>query len=385
VTLGGRDIYLGHYNTAASRREYNRLIAEWTVHHGTLPNKQSSDLTISELLASFLRYAKAYHSGAELENFAYAMRPLKALYGPTRVADFGPLALKTVRQKMIEADLARKTINGRVNRIRHIVKWGVENELVPPSVLHGLQAVAGLRFGRTEAREAEPVKPVPDAFVEAVLPYVSPQVAAMIELQRITGMRSGEVTIIRGADINMTGRVWVYTVPTHKTAWRGHERKVYFGPKAQQILKPFLKADLEAYLFSPADSLLRIYGARHAARRTPLSYGNRPGTNRKKSPKKRAGPVYDTHSYRRAVTYGIMAANKARLAAAMEAGIEADKVAFVPHWHPHQLRHNAATNLRREHGIEVARIILGHRSPAITEVYAEVDHTRAIDVMARIG
>jgi len=313
------------------------------------------------------------------------MRPLKALYGPTRVADFGPLALKTVRQKMIEADLARKTINGRVNRIRHIVKWGVENELVPPSVLHGLQAVAGLRFGRTEAREAEPVKPVPDAFVEAVLPYVSPQVAAMIELQRITGMRSGEVTIIRGADINMTGRVWVYTVPTHKTAWRGHERKVYFGPKAQQILKPFLKADLEAYLFSPADSLLRIYGARHAARRTPLSYGNRPGTNRKKSPKKRAGPVYDTHSYRRAVTYGIMAANKARLAAAMEAGIEADKVAFVPHWHPHQLRHNAATNLRREHGIEVARIILGHRSPAITEVYAEVDHTRAIDVMARIG
>ncbi len=366
-------------------KQYNRLIAEWTAHHGTLPNKQASDFTVSELLAAFVRYAKTYHSQAELQNFAHAVRPLKALYGPTQVVDFGPIALKTVRQKMIEADLARKTINGRVNRIRHIVKWGVENELVPPSVLHGLQAVAGLRCGRTTARESEPVQPVPDEFVDAVLPHVSPTVAAMIELQRITGMRSGELTIMRGVDINMAGEVWVYTVPTHKTAWRGQERKVYLGPRTQKIIRPFLKTNLAAYLFSPADSLLQIFEARHKARKTPLSYGNRPGTNRKKSPKKQAGTVYNTHSYRRAVTYGIQAANKARLAEAAAEGIDPDEVLLIPHWHPHQLRHNAGTNLRREHGIEVARIILGHRSAAITETYAEIDHARAIEVMAKIG
>ncbi len=66
-------------------------------------------------------------------------------------------------------------------------------------------------------------------------------------------------------------------------------------------------------------------------------------------------------------------------------GVDADQVELIPHWHPHQLRHNAATALRREHGIETARIILGHRSPAITEVYAEVDHARAISVMAEVG
>ena len=54
-------------------------------------------------------------------------------------------------------------------------------------------------------------------------------------------------------------------------------------------------------------------------------------------------------------------------------------------WHPHQLRHNAATMLRKEFGLEVARIILGHRSPAITEAYAEMDHQKAIEVIARIG
>ncbi len=40
----------------------------------------------------------------------------------------------------------------------------------------------------------------------------------------------------------------------------------------------------------------------------------------------------------------------------------------IPPWHPHQPRHNAATELRKEFGIEAARIILGHHSPAITEV-----------------
>ena len=62
---------------------------------------------------------------------------------------------------------------------------------------------------------------MPDEFVDAVLSYVAPQVAAMIELQRVTGMRCGEVTIMRGADINTAGKVWVFTPETHKTAWNG--------------------------------------------------------------------------------------------------------------------------------------------------------------------
>jgi integrase len=54
-------------------------------------------------------------------------------------------------------------------------------------------------------------------------------------------------------------------------------------------------------------------------------------------------------------------------------------------WHPHQLRHSAGTHLRREFGIEVARIILGHRSISMTELYAEIDDTKAKQVMRKIG
>jgi integrase len=397
VSLAGRDVYLGKYNTAASRAEYNRVIGEWTASGGTLPAQQASDLTIAELAAAFMRHAVRYYRGpdgkqtTEVANFKPAIRRLRELYGRTRAADFGPLALKAVRQRMIDDGLARCTINKATNRIRRIFKWGTENQLVQPSVLHGLQAVAGLRYGRSDAKETAPVRPVPDAFVDAVLPHVSRQVTAMIELQRISGMRSGEVTAMRACDIDTRGKVWVYSPGEHKTAWHGHERNIYLGPKAQAVIKPFLKTDTQAYLFSPADAEAdrngRLFGIISPDRKTKVYPCELRSRQRRREARKGRNlrDRYCTDTYLRAVTYGIEAANKARLADAKAKGIDADKVDLVPHWHPHQLRHNAATALRREHGIEVARIILGHRSAAITEVYAEVDHARAIDVMAKIG
>jgi integrase len=59
--------------------------------------------------------------------------------------------------------------------------------------------------------------------------------------------------------------------------------------------------------------------------------------------------------------------------------------AGVPRWHPNQLRHNAATHLRKIHGVEVARIILGHANLLTTQVYAEADLKEALKVMREIG
>ena len=51
----------------------------------------------------------------------------------------------------------------------------------------------GYRAGRTDAREAGPVRPVPDDLLEAVRPPVLPHVRAMVDLQLLTAMRPGEV------------------------------------------------------------------------------------------------------------------------------------------------------------------------------------------------
>ncbi len=39
----------------------------------------------------------------------------------------------------------------------------------------------------------------------------------------------------------------------------------------------------------------------------------------------------------------------------------------------------------KEFGLETARIILGHRSAAITEVYAELDQQKAMEAIVRVG
>lgn len=59
--------------------------------------------------------------------------------------------------------------------------------------------------------------------------------------------------------------------------------------------------------------------------------------------------------------------------------------AEVPEWGPNRLRHNAATHLREQFGIEAARVVLGHASAAMTEVYAEIDRSKAADIMAQVG
>jgi integrase len=54
-------------------------------------------------------------------------------------------------------------------------------------------------------------------------------------------------------------------------------------------------------------------------------------------------------------------------------------------WHPNQLRHAKATELRRELGLDTARAVLGHRSPRITETYAEIDLSKAAAAMEKLG
>jgi hypothetical protein len=41
--------------------------------------------------------------------------------------------------------------------------------------------------------------------------------------------------------------------------------------------------------------------------------------------------------------------------------------------------------LKREAGLDVARAVLGHRSPVLTEHYATLDTVKAVEVMAKLG
>ena len=113
-------------------------MAEWIAAGKQLPAEPSA-ITVKELLARFWTYAEQYYRtltdgrNKELEQFTLALRPLKELYGETPAVEFGPRSLKAVRQKMIEKGWCRPYVNKQVNRIRHVFKWAVSDELIPGS------------------------------------------------------------------------------------------------------------------------------------------------------------------------------------------------------------------------------------------------------------
>lgn len=382
VTLNGKDHYLGPHNSKTSIAEYDRLIAEWLAAGRRLPQDDPEQpFTVTELLAAYLEhcerhYVKNGEPTSELSCIKIALGPVRKLYGRTQARDFGPLALKACRQTMIEAGWARKSINTHVGRIRRMFKWGAENELVPGQIWTDLQSVQGLQKGRSEAVETAPVKPVPVPFVRAVESHVSRQVWAMIRLQELTGMRPGEVVILRTCDLDTRGKVWIYVPESHKTEHHGRGREIYLGPKAQEVLRPFLRTDLAAYLFSPAAALRERAAELRANRKTPVQPSQQ--NRRARKPKKQPGERYSTESYHRAVAAGIRKANAARREADPEA-------AEVPHWHPNQLRHNAGTAARKEGGLELSQLVLGHSKADVTQVYAERDRERAIAFMVQHG
>jgi integrase len=277
-----------------------------------------------------------------------------------------------------DQDWSRRYINAQVNRLRRMFKWGVGRELVKETIWSALRAVEPLTEGKTKARETDPITIVDDIYVEAVLPFLNRHVRAMVLLQSATGMRPGEVCIMRWIDIDTSNPLlWEYRPLHHKNTHRGQDRVVYLNTEAQAIIEPFRRPDIAGYIFSPAVAEEERRAAKTAARKTPLSSGNRPGTNRARKPRKAPGECYDTDSYRRAVTKACERADRWGKGGWI---INSDE-RLIPHWHPHQIRHNTATRLRAEHGLEAAQVILGHKTLTATQIYAEKNVAKAKKIM----
>jgi integrase len=411
-----KDYLLGRHGSKESKAEYARLLAEFQAGHGTLAGPLG-DLTINELLVPYLRHCDEYYRAADgtptgqAASVRFALRALMSMYGHTPACDFGPLALKAVRAAMVEARNSRRTVNLRVGLIRQFFKWCVAEELIPSSVYEALRAVPGLQPGRSPAPDRMPVKPADIELVEGALPFMPPPVAALVRLQLLTGARGGELLNLRAADIDRSAPVWVYRPAQHKNAWRTRPREIFFGPKAQEVLRPWFEAYPKGPLFSPAASEAARNAVRSNGRKTPFwaSHLRHDAARRAKRRRRRLMDRYTSSSYRQAIeracdrAFPLPAHLQPRQIELPEGGVRREtedewreqmgskgldevRAWRKQHtWTPHRLRHTAGTTIRKEYGIEMARIILGHSTAFTTEVYAEADRDEARAVMGKIG
>jgi integrase len=214
----------------------------------------------------------------------------------------------------------------------------------------------------------------------------------MVQFQRLTGCRPKEACIIRPCDIDQTEDVWTYRPESHKTEHHGKDRLIGIGPQAQEILIRYLARDNKMYCFRPCDSVEKQRAAARAARKTPISCGNVRGSTRKSKPKRSAGEKYTKDSYRQAIHRACDKAFPHPELSSMKATELSDQQKEELNqwqkdhrWSPNRMRHTAATEIRSEFGLEAAQIVLGHATADVTQIYAERDQAKGLEVARKIG
>ena len=272
------------------------------------------------------------------------------------------------------AGLARKTINARIDRIRRVWKWAAAEGLVPTSIYVELQTLDALRKNRTEAREAPRVMPVAEYRGRATLPHMPRPVAAMAELQLLTGCRVGEVLTMTASEIDRSVDPWESRPGSHKNDDRddGRERVVHLRPRAQAVLSPFLDRAPDADLFDSRDVL--------ADRRRSL---------------RRVAPRYDRRTYGRAIDRAcdrafphpvvslIKRSRTNKLTAEQARDLKAWREANL--WSPLKLGHAAATRFRKSFGLEASQALVGHARADVAQACAERLDDLARDIARTTG
>ncbi len=377
VRIDGKRYTLGKWNTPEASEQYRRILAKLE-SSSLCAVKEPTAPTVAELVAEFFNarrdyYVKGGKQTGQLARFKTAVAFPLELYSTLPASEFGAAKLAICRDAMVRSGrFSRTYVNSLVNCVRTIFRFAVERELVSPTVLTSLQALTPLMRGRCQARETTPVAPVDQDVVDATLPFLSSVVADMVRVERLTGMRPGEICAMRAGDLQYVHSdnqrtMLIYTLRTDKNDWRrkvGDNRRVVIGPKAAAILASYMLAregDADAYIFQPAEAVAEQSAIRRMNRKTPLT------------PSQRARRA--TREYKECYTVSGYARAIAR--AAQHAGVQ--------RWSPNQLRHLCATQIRARYGIEAAQTVLGHAKADTTQIYAERDFRKAFEIASQEG
>ena len=315
---------------------------------------------VSELAADYLKYVTPRLDNSHILHFRYTIGYLIGTYGDIFVNEFSPKKLKTVRSRMVETGrLCRKTVNDYTRRIVQMFSWGCEEEYVDPTVVGALREVKSLRKGEPGTFDNPPRREVSDDVVQRTLPFMSPTVAAMVQIQRMTGMRPSELCTMTVEDIDKTREIglWHYVPKSQKTEQYIGQEPIPLGKPEQELLAPYLEGKKpEAAVFSPRTAMAEWHAERQKNRKTKVSptQQERKQQRAKQPADRQPGEFYNRNSYRTAVANAIRKGNKTL-----------PKDQKIPKWSPYQLRHAQATALEKEEGLDVAQY---HERCTVTHV-----------------
>ena len=333
VTLSGQVFYLGEFGSPEAATKYAELLARWEAG-GRKPLRAVATVaqlgTFAELVKDRLQFLDQRGKYRMTDGRVTSARLRLGRMLGYAVEAIGDVQLRRLRpttiRQMVDAFVARKTlgretINKALGRIRDMLEWATQNERIERNVMRDLQdALRPIKRDDLPHRDRKVDKFVPTLKqVSAVAAAAGGIVGRMIEVQFSAGMRPTEMLEMRWCDLDRTGETkWIYKVRSE------HSKTAHLGKDLPYEVQSHLLADLV-----PAGPAARVFAD---------------------------GPR-DRSSYAAALA-----------AACRRAG--------VPRIVPHALRHAAATETARRHGVAAAAALLNHSSVAVTARYV---HAQAAD------
>ncbi|MBX2850190.1 MAG: tyrosine-type recombinase/integrase [Phycisphaeraceae bacterium] len=384
VTGRRQVVYLGEHGTAASHAEHARVVEAWKEHGRVVDARPSGGAktpatqvgqTVGRVMIVYWRSVQKRYCikdgdkkiPSNASKIKQALKRCRRYAGTVPANEFGADDLEVVRNGMVAEGLNREYINDLITKIQRAFMWASQKRMVPASTWHDLALLDRLQYGEQGVKEPGEAEAVPWGHVDAVLPHLTPQVAAIADLMRHTGMGPGEAVQMTLAMIDTTKTTSWYFPEHHKTKHKGKARRIPLGPHARGIVRQFMVGRaIDRPLFSPGEADKWVRDKHEAERKTPKNQGNTRGSNVKDQPGLKPGEQYQVASVTRAIK-------------------RACKLAGVPEWTAKQCRNAAAKVLLEEFGPEHVVLALGHSGYALVERYAGRDYAKAEAAIEKIG
>lgn len=299
-------------------------------------------------------------------------------YTELEVTQFTPPLFKAWRRWLARLTTPRgglrysnDTVQKLCRMVIQVFSWGVTEGLLDGHLVASLREVLKLSLDAKPNQKGRPANP---DHLAAILPHLPEGLRVAVQVQRLTAARPSEVLAITPAAILRSGVVevpgfgqcnldaaglWVMPLAHHKNASKGKHRTIWFPRAAQDLLTPLLAGEPNKPIFSPSADMQARSRRRRAARDSKLT----PSQLRRDAERSRVlSDRWTSHAYS---------------ATLKRASIKAQ----VPPITAYQIRHLGKNELTRAHGIEVARLLLGHEKTDTTDLYGGRDYQLLADAI----
>ncbi|MFY9343247.1 MAG: site-specific integrase [Planctomycetota bacterium] len=356
TTLNGVVYYLGVYDSLAAQKAYVELIERWEAN-GRRPLEPARTAvearTLKDLFTAWQaqldaagRYRKAGRETSARQRIRHDADEFLRRFGdlPTNRYAAEHLLLHRDELETREA-LTRNGINRKVATIREGLRWGYERGRIGRDAWLATRELRPLSRAVAGHRDFKHAKRAPSAQeIEAVAVAAGPVVGRMMRVHYLLGCRPGELVSLRWCDIDRTPveGCWTYRVPDEiaKTAHHGKVTMYAIPPRAQALLAEIPCASPSARVF--------------------------------------AGPPTKETTQRKNPTTAATVWYRERLQRAC-------RLAGVPPFGGHEVRHGAVTAACAKFGAFAAASFANHSKIATTETYVHQDNRNRYLVAAGLA